>query len=565
MFKSILCYALTLAMTMISFSSSFSFEPADQSEVNFYNSRLIPSPRSVEYGRGVVVFNTHLRCELVLPTEFLDDAKAEGQIDSVRATVSKYFNTDVKFNSKSVDAFLNEIQSDSAFDSAREKLGDLLKDDAFWRQSNAYRVVAIPDPQTPGDGDPDEIVARQNEVAGRLVVAATDLAGLRDSFKTLRQLAETFSDTASTETSRYFIPELTLDDAPGLAFRGMHLCWFPETRADFIERSIRIAAYYKFNHIVLEFWGVFPFESCDALCWSDIRTTKDEVRRLVALGKSLGVDLIPQFNLFGHAPGARAASGKHTILGDHPEFEPLFEPDGWTWNVYNPAARELLANCVLELYETFDRPAFFHIGCDEADSAGTSFIARRKGNYVAALADWLTYFHDLLQERNCRVMMWHDMLVGRSEFPGYTANGDARTQGILDKLPKDIVICDWQYNAPKENETWPTTNRFLDSGFDVVLCPWRNSKGIRSLGQAAVDKNTFGLLCTTWHIFFGDDMRAILTVGANVAWRSPGDATANLGAFNRHIRQILSEVEGRDYRTNGIYDWQVGPETITPR
>ena len=565
MIKSLAYGVLALGLTLTSVSTSPAMQPADQVDVNFYNGRLTPTPRETSYGRGVVVWNTRLRCVLLLPEETIVAPETASAVEAIRSTVCKYFRTDANFETKSVQAYYEELNADKALDSAQGEFVKSLSQDAdFWGKKNAYRCFAISDPTVAEDATPEEVAKRQNDSSGLLVVAATDLAGLRDSFKTLRQLAETFSDTASTATSRYFIPELTIDDAPTIAFRGIHLCWFPETRADFIERSIRMASYYKFNYVVLEFWGVYPFEASDAFCWSEFHTSKEEVKRLVELGKSLGVELIPQINLFGHAPAARGATGKHTILDFHPEMEPLFEPDGWTWNVYNPAARELLSKCVLELYDVFDQPEYFHIGCDEAYSAGTSFIARRKGNYVDALADWITHFHDLLKEKNCRVMMWHDMLVESSEFRGYTVGGNQRTRGLVDKLPKDIVICDWQYDAPKENETWPTTKYFMDKGFDVLACPWINVKGIRSLGQSVVDKGAYGLLCTTWHKLYGDDMRNIFTAGANAAWHATPSPAEHTGAFDRHLRQILPEIEGRDYRTGGVYDWQVPPETIVP-
>ncbi|MBR5626411.1 MAG: family 20 glycosylhydrolase, partial [Thermoguttaceae bacterium] len=434
----------------------------------------------------------------------------------------------------------------------------------FFKQTNAYRCLAVGDKRIPDDAKPEEFVERQDELTGTLLITASDLAGFRDSFKTLKQLAETFGVSATTEDSRRFIPELEIDDVPRLVFRGLHLCWFPETESTSIERSIRMASYYKFNYIVLEFWGVFPFEACDAMCWEEFHTSKDEVRRLVSLGRSLGVQLIPQINLLGHAPGARGASGKHTLLDNHPEMEPLFEPDGWTWNIYNPSTRDLLSKCVLELYETFDRPPYFHIGCDEAYSAGTSFVARRKGNYAEVLAEWITHFHDLLQERDCRIMMWHDMLIEPADFKGYTACGNAKTWGLIDKLPKDILLCDWQYDKPKENETWPTTSFFSEKGFEVLSCPWRNLEGIKSLAGNAAEKKYFGLLCTTWHTFYGVEMRNIFTVGTHSAWGTEYRGDDQLSAFNRHLRQANRDTVNKNYRTEGVNDWQVLKETYVP-
>ncbi|MBQ1278101.1 MAG: family 20 glycosylhydrolase, partial [Thermoguttaceae bacterium] len=434
----------------------------------------------------------------------------------------------------------------------------------FFKTPNASKIFAVADVAVAADASPAEIAEKRETSAGTLVIAASDAAGIRDSLKTLFQLAEPFGDTL--KTSRFLVPETKIEDRPALGFRGIHLCWFPETNAARIEQAIRIAAFYKFNYAVIEFWGTFPFEKHPELYWDEFHTTKEEVVKLVKLGKELGIELIPQLNIFGHATAARVSVGKHVVLDRYPEFAPLFEPDGWTWRVSNPEARALLTECVLELYETFDKPRYFHLGCDEAYSAATGFEARRGGPYVDALADWLVWFRDVLAERNCRVMMWHDMLIDSAKFRGYTAMGTAKTSGLLERLPKDVVICDWQYSAPKKDETWPTTTFFQEEkGFDVLVCPWRDTAGIRSLATKSAETNGMGVLCTTWHHFYGGDMRNILIYGAQAAWGTRYRG-GNLGVeFNRHLKQASEPIKDKKYVVHGVNDWQVIPETNGPQ
>ncbi len=249
--------------------------------------------------------------------------------------------------------------------------------------------------------------------------------------------------------------------------------------------------------------GAFPFEKRPEFYWDEFHATKEEVVKLVKLGKELGIELIPQLNIFGRATAARVSVGKHVVLDRYPEFAPLFEPDGWTWRVSNPEAPRVLTDCVLELYETFDRPRFFHLGCDEAYSAATGFETRRGGAYVDALADWLVGFRDVLAERNCRVMIRRDMPIDSKDFNGYTAGGGPKTRGLIDRLPKDVV-CDWQYSAPKKDETWPTTTFFQEEkGFDVLVRPWRDVAGIRGLATKAAETNGMGVLRTTRRRFYG--------------------------------------------------------------
>ena len=210
-----------------------------------------------------------------------------------------------------------------------------------------------------------------------LDISASDENGVLNALKTLRQLAE--PERGMEKLRYYFLPKMYVEDEPAMAFRGMHICWFPESEAIFIEKCIRMAAYYKFNYVVLEPWAVFDYKSHPEFSWAEKKIKTKTIRKLVSMARSQGLILIPQLNLFGHAPASRHISGKHPVLDFHPEMQPLFEPDGWTWCLSNPATRRYLTEMTLELYEAFDSPPYFHIGCDEAYSMGTCLTCPQSG------------------------------------------------------------------------------------------------------------------------------------------------------------------------------------------
>lgn len=401
----------------------------------------------------------------------------------------------------------------------------------------------------------------QADAAGGLRLAASDEGGLLNALRTLRQAAE--PERGVAKLSAYVLPEMAVEDAPALAFRGLHICWFPENDEAFIERCIRMAAYYKFNVVVLEPWGVFNYRSHPEFAWADKRVDPKVFRRLAQLAREQGVTLVPQLNLLGHASGSRHISGKHAVLDYHPELQPLFEPDGWTWCLSNPETRKLLTDLTRELDDAFERPPYFHIGCDEAYSMATCATCR-KADYAALLKDHLTYFHDLFKARGARVMMWHDMLVaaGDPRWKGYYANGRAWAEPLLEALPRDIVVCDWYYEAPKKEETWATTRYFKGKGFPVLTCPWKNVEGIRRLSLLAQKESLDGVLVTTWHYLYGQDMVRMLGVGANAAWGAEGAPGASLSAFNQHLRQVGWDMGVKRYRDTGSVQWQVTPETV---
>ena len=203
---------------------------------------------------------------------------------------------------------------------------------------------------------------------GGVKLAARTLVGVRWAVYTLRQLVIAKRGTFRTEGR--LVPACSISDSPHLAFRAIHLCWFPEVRTEQVERAIRLAALLKFNYAVLEPWGMYRSEKHPWWGWPGAKMTKAEVRRLVALGRDLGITLVPQLNAFGHASSARSCTKKHAILDLQPEYEPLFEPGGWNWCLTNPETQRILRELIVELHEDFGNPPFFHLGCDEADPPG---------------------------------------------------------------------------------------------------------------------------------------------------------------------------------------------------
>ena len=183
----------------------------------------------------------------------------------------------------------------------------------------------------------------------RISLAARDLVGVEQALKTLRQLAEAGRGTATIQN--YVLQACDIHDAPRLNFRGIHLCVFPETPMWFIDKQIRLAAYHKFNYVVIESWGVFPFQSHPEFGWADRKRGGAEFEHLLQVARECGVTLIPQLNLFGHATMSRVNSARHAVLDAHPELAPLFEPAGWSFCLSNPETRQMLAELVVELHD----------------------------------------------------------------------------------------------------------------------------------------------------------------------------------------------------------------------
>ena len=400
---------------------------------------------------------------------------------------------------------------------------------------------------------------------GRIEIGANTLQGVKYAVHTLRQAAE--RESVGRTLKGYWLPALEIKDAPALAFRGVHFCWFTESSPAFIEHQIRLAAYYKFNYAVVESWGVFKSEKHPYLAVRDAPLTVKEAHRLAALAKDLGLTLIPQINVFGHASGARARGGKHVTLDVRPEYQPLFEPaGGWNWCLSNPEARAVVREVVAEMHEAFDNPPFFHIGCDEADEPSCP-TCRAIKPYASLVETHIREVHDLLRARGARAMMWHDMLLekGDARWKPFYANGTKDEAAMLERLPRDIVICDWYYGSDSAGNSkdtgrsitdrYPTLEHFKGLGFDTLTCPWRERKGIVAQSRYAREKGLLGVLETVWHHFRGREFELMMSTTADAVWGNSAPAFKGRGTpFMTHWRQVGWDMGISDYLEGGYYD-----------
>lgn len=297
-----------------------------------------------------------------------------------------------------------------------------------------------------------------------------------------------------------------LRQSPDVGMRAAHLCVFPETSLSFLEKCVRTAAFCRYSHVVLEFWGMIRLNSFPQMAWP-FAFSKEEIGALVRRARSLGLEIIPMLQHLGHASMARqGASGKHVVLDQSPELEYLYLPGfyGWVWDYTKPAVRRLLADVRNELCALCGEGRYFMIGCDEADDLGQG---ENSLEIARDLCEYLNGIQADLASKGRRAIMWGDMLLCAADMPlAHRVNGeyyDANSShefaaALRAGLRKDIVIADWQYTIVSDS-VWQSTRFFREAGFDVLCCSFSNQANYQTALNTIRAHDCMGFMKTTWH------------------------------------------------------------------
>ena len=308
-----------------------------------------------------------------------------------------------------------------------------------------------------------------------------------------------------------FAPSVLLEPAekPGpLPVRGLHLSAPARKDVDTLVSFIREGlAREGVNTLILEFNTSFDFRSLPEFA-DPAAPGKDEAAKIVRACREAGIELIPGFNCLGH----QSWKGKNgAFLEKHPELDetPGKFPGNKdiycrSWCPLHPRVHEVLFPLLDELARSCEAKAF-HLGMDEVFILADPDCPRCRGKDPADLfAGEVKVLRGHLKEIGCRTWMWGDrFLDGKATDIGKWEGSLNGTAPAIDKVPKDIVICDWHYEKAHE-----TPRYFAEKGFEVVACPWKKPAvaqaqigqllSIRSNSDPAIAARALGLVQTTW-------------------------------------------------------------------
>lgn len=226
------------------------------------------------------------------------------------------------------------------------------------------------------------------------------------------------------------------------------------------------------NTLVLRVDYNYQYQSHPELAEKD-SLAKEDVKKLVAACRADGMRIIPEIDLLGHQ-SYRTNIG--SLLRHYPEFDetPWIQAPAYckSYCPLHPKVHEVVFAVMDELCDAFETDAF-HAGMDEVFYIGEEKCPRCRGRDKAELfADEVRRLHDHLQQHNRQLWIWGDRLIdGRTTGVGEWSGSFNTTYRAIDLIPKDVMICDWQYDYAV-----PTAAYFAIKGFHVVTCPWKSAR-----------------------------------------------------------------------------------------
>jgi len=341
-----------------------------------------------------------------------------------------------------------------------------------------------------------------------IVVGADSDVGLLYGTTTLRQMLLVRTVKGGPDKP---LPAVRVRDWPQMAMRGVHdeFSYGQVSTMENFKDMIRFLAEFKMNTLIYYFEDTFRFKRYPTIGEGRGALTPEQVNELEAFAKPLGVEIFPVFEMLGN-------QGALLMLD---EVRPFAEYPGAHSFAVNDAAFEFLANCFNEMADTFDSQ-YFHAGLDESWDLGfgqSEEVVKRLGRGPAHAAHYRR-INDLLKARGKKMIMYGDIILNYPE--------------ILDLIPKDIVLMDWQYEAA---DHYPTVDTLGSKGFPILVLPGMSNwdRIFPEMSKAMINIRNFTLDClrqpqplgsitSTWGDNGSKNLRELLyygyAYGGEVTW-----------------------------------------------
>lgn len=404
------------------------------------------------------------------------------------------------------------------------------------KANTVEKLLAETDLRIPKEGENEGYIIDISQK--RILVTSFTEAGLFYGVQTLKQLIRGYEAN---------LPQISVVDWPSLRYRGWmdDISRGPVPTVDFLKSCIRRMAEFKQNYFTLYTEHVFRLKNYPDIAPAD-GLTADEVNELKEYAARYHMEVVGNFQSFGHMAKILA----NPFYADLAESSDILNPA-------NEKAYEFLKNVYSEIIPSYSS-TFFNINCDETFGLGEG-----KSKQMAAEIgiDGIYAYHinridQLIKPYGKRIMMWGDIAVNNP--------------GIIDKLPRDLIILSWGYHAADNFDD--AILPFRNTGFDFMVAPgvscWNEvwpgmSNAVVNISNYVRDGyklGAMGMMNTAWddngHNLFNSNWHGLMW-GAECSWNTlPASDTKPAAEVERNLRltQFNKAFDKQFFKQNGVIE-----------
>jgi len=286
------------------------------------------------------------------------------------------------------------------------------------------------------------------------------------------------------------IPVCEIDDKPYREMRGFHFYLPPKDKLDFAKKIFKyVLLPLKYNMLFVEFCGGMRFDRHPEISEGWVRGNKlakegklpqfphgqvadggllekSEVSDLIEYGRSLGFEIVPEVQSFGHV---QYITFSHPEIAEKAEEEAVNDikdtrdedqpPDVTYYHTYcpqNEKSYEIIYDIIDEIVEVAKPERYVHMGHDEIYQIGLCPKCKDK-NHAELYAKHVNAMYDYLAKKGYKMAIWCDMLQPTEKR--------YQTSPAIDMIPKDILMLDfiWYFHFDLDME-----DHILPHGFKMI-------------------------------------------------------------------------------------------------
>ncbi|MBN2091766.1 family 20 glycosylhydrolase [candidate division KSB1 bacterium] len=327
-----------------------------------------------------------------------------------------------------------------------------------------------------------------------VIIAATNIQIYAKSSQGLYYAALSLRQLFQTDNKKAILPGLIIRDWPCLKMRGVSLdiSRGQVPTLDNFKKQIQFLSEYKLNILMLYIEDMFVYLNHPHIGLNRGALTPHEIAQLQQFAQQHFIEIIPVLQTAGHL--------ENILL--LPQYRSLAEfPGAAVLKMDAIESIDFIESLIQEVAPAFNSE-YFHIGGDECYDAGRGFrkIFSEEQGRGALLSNHFQKVCEILNKYSKKVIIYGDML---RKYPE-----------ILQKLPANVIIQDWQYSPKKY---YPSIDFFTSKKRELIVSPgllnWRlfypdyaNAlSNIESLVRQGQKAQALGAITASWGDLGGEN------------------------------------------------------------